>query len=412
MSSPRIGLLLGAESLLGRRSGVGRMTLQIARSARSDPGIAGLRLMLGGQPSGPDLLDGIRDEPEDHGPDSASRRLRAIVASALAALPVVPAVRASWVRRGMNRASRALSAVTGGPVVYHEPNMIAQPFDGVTVLTVNDLSWALPDKLHPASRTAWIERRLPQSLAQATRLVAISEFTAREMVAQLGIRRERIDVVPLAPSPLFRTLAEAETAPVLARHGLHARRFVLSVSTVEPRKNFDRLLTAHAMLPLATRSAYPLVIAGGRGWGEALSGTVPARALADGHLRLLGHVPDADLVALYGRAAAFAYPSLYEGFGLPILEAMACGAPVITAGTTASAETAGDAALLVDPLDVAAIASALAATIEDATLAARLSAAGLARARGFTWERTVAALLATWRRALGIGSANPSGGMA
>ncbi len=401
MSSPRIGVLLGAESLLGRRSGVGRMTLQIARTVRRDPRIGGLLLMLKGQASGPELLDSLGDEPEGPGPADGARRLRATAASAVAAMPVVPELRGRWVRRGMNRSAATLSGMIGGPVVYHEPNMIAQPFDGVTVLTVNDLSWALPERLHPASRTAWIERRLPRSLAQATRLVAISDFTAREMVAHLGIPRDRIDVVPLAPSELFRPLPDAEADPVLARHGLTARRFVLSVSTLEPRKNFDRLLAAHATLPAATRAAYPLVIAGGRGWGEALSGAMAARALAEGHLRLLGHVADADLVALYGRAAAFAYPSLYEGFGLPILEAMACGAPVITAATTASAETAADAALLVDPVDVAAIATALAEVIEDEFLAARLSAAGLARAGGFTWERTTAALLATWRRALG-----------
>ncbi len=406
MGNPRIGVLLGAESLLGPRSGVGRMTLQIARTVRRDPQI-GLMLMCKGQASGPDLLDSLDDGYSGEQGAGDARRLRTKAAAAAAALPIVPAVRARWIRRGMNKAAATLAAANGGPVVYHEPNLIAQPFDGVTVLTVNDLSWALPDQLHPASRTAWIKRRLPRSLAQAARLVAISDFTAREMVARLGIPGDRIDVVPLAPSRLFRPLPDEAADLVLARFGLQPRRFILSVSTLEPRKNFDRLLAAHAMLPAATRSAYPLVIAGGRGWGEALAGKMAAQALAVGHLRLLGHVADADLVALYGRAAVFAYPSLYEGFGLPILEAMACGAPVVTASTTASAETAGDAARLVDPLDVPAIAAALAETIEDASLAARLSSAGLARADGFTWERTTAALLATWRRALGTGPGEP-----
>ena len=278
--------------------------------------------------------------------------------------------------------------------------MIARPFDGVSVVTVNDLSWRFADGLHPAHRVAWIERRLPRSLAQAARLVAISEFTAREMVAHLGVDRRRIDVVPLAPSPLFRPMPPAETGAALARCGLTGRGFVLSVSTLEPRKNFDRLLAAHARLPATVRVRHPLVIAGGRGWGQALTGATAERAAREGSLRLLGHVSDAELAALYTGCTVFAYPSLSEGFGLPVLEAMACGAPVVASGTTATGETAGDAALLIDPFNEKEIAQALARAIEDEALAARLRATGLARAAGFTWERTAAALIATWRRAL------------
>ncbi|MBV9653414.1 MAG: glycosyltransferase family 4 protein [Acetobacteraceae bacterium] len=403
MSRTPIGVLLGAESLLGRRSGVGRMTLQIAQATRRDPDIAGLMLSFAGQAADPAFLDAIEDVAGGHDRAGLGERLRRWASHTLAAMPVVPAVRARSVRRHMNAAARELSARIGGPVVYHEPNMIAQPFDGVSVVTVNDLSWMLPDRLHPGSRMSWIERRLPRSLAQATRLVAISEFTAREMVSRLGVGRERIDVVPLAPSAEFRPVPDGVADPVLARHGLRARRFVLSVSTLEPRKNFDRLLAAHASLSARTRTAFPLVIAGGRGWGEALRGKVATDALAAGHLKLLGHVTDADLVTLYSRAAVFAYPSLYEGFGLPILEAMACGAPVITSSTTASAETAGGAAVLVDPMDTQSIARALQAMVEDHGLSARFAAVGRDHARHFTWGRTLSALAGSWRNALGVG---------
>jgi glycosyltransferase involved in cell wall biosynthesis len=175
---------------------------------------------------------------------------------------------------------------------------------------------------------------------------------------------------------------------------------VLAVSTIEPRKNFDRLLAAHARLPDAVRSRTPLVIAGGLGWGRTLDDDRASSARRDGSLRLLGHVPDAELVALYARATVVAYPSLYEGFGLPVLEAMACGAPVVTADATALRDTAGDAALLVDPLDTEAIAAALRRVLEDGELATELHMRGRARAARFTWERMAAGMIESWRTAL------------
>jgi alpha-1,3-rhamnosyl/mannosyltransferase len=278
--------------------------------------------------------------------------------------------------------------------------MIARPFDGATVVMVHDLSWRAHPALHAPEKVSWIERRLPATLRQATRFVSVSDFTARTMVTELGIDRARIDVVSPGVSPMFRPMDARDAASVLARHRLADRSYVLAVSTIEPRKNFDRLLAAHARLPLVLRARTPLVIAGGRGWGRALDDDLAARAQRDGSLRLLGHVPDADLVALYARAAVVAYPSLYEGFGLPVVEAMACGAPVVTSGSTALRDTAGDAALLVDPLDTDAIAVALRRALEDDELAAGLRARGLAHAARFTWDRTATGMIESWRTAL------------
>jgi glycosyltransferase involved in cell wall biosynthesis len=402
MTGQRLGLLLGADSLLGRRSGVGRMTLQIARTLRDHPAIGALSLMAGNRVETAEWLDTLGDEHEALTPSARASRASGLKAR-IAGVPGLARLRSVSVRRRMNEAAKALGYRVGEPVVYHETNMIARPFDGVSVVTVNDLSFRFPDSLHPPNRVAWIERRLPASLAQATRLVAISEFTAREMVAHLGVERQRIDVVPLAPSEIFRPIPRDEAAPVLAARGLTSGGFVLSVSTLEPRKNFDRLLAAHAQLPGSLRARFPLVIAGGRGWGEALAGTEAEQALRAGTLRLLGHVSDGELAALYSSCAVFAYPSLYEGFGLPVIEAMASGAPVVASRTTATGETAGDAALLIDPFTESEIADALARTIEDAALATRLRQSGFARARAFTWPRTVEVLLATWRRALAGG---------
>lgn len=392
MSPTPLSVLLGADSLPGRRSGVGRMTEQIARSLRGHPEIGALRLLVGARIFPPDFLDALDGAS---GPDASDRGGRG-VRERLGRVPGAAALHAAWQRNRLDAAARALPA----PVVYHEPNLIARPFGGVTVLTINDLSWRARAEFHPGPRTAWIERRLPGSIAQARRFVAISAFTAGEMVRGLGIARDRIDVVPLAPSPAFRPLPAGEAAPTLARFGLAPGGFVLSVSTLEPRKNFDRLLAAHARLPDALRTRHPLTVAGGPGWGAVLEGTAADRATRAGHLRLLGHVADEELAALYSHCAVFAFPSLYEGFGLPVIEAMACGAPVVASATTATGETAGDAALLVDPLDEAAIATALRTMLEDPSAAAGYRALGLARARDFTWDITTARLIGSWRRAL------------
>lgn len=377
----------------GPRSGVGRVTVELARALRGAPGVAELGLLVGGTVAPVDALDAM--------PRAATWRSAAAPVRALAGrCPSVVAWHAARLRQRLEDAAQAMARRIDASIVYHAPNLIARPFAGPTVVTVHDLSWRVCPDWHPAARVRWIEQRLPATLRQASRFVCVSAHTARCVEAELGIDRARIDVVAPGVSPLFRPMRAADAAPVLARYGLHDRRYVLAVSTVEPRKNLDRLLAAHGKLPMALRYRVPLVVAGGRGWGAALTDRHAMRARRDGGLRLLGHVPDTDLVSLYGRASVVAYPSLHEGFGLPVLEAMACGAPVVTSVATALPETAGGAAVLVNPLDVDAIAGALRCVLEDDDVAAGLGVRGLARAARFTWDRTAKGMVASWRAAL------------
>jgi len=409
-ATPTFGVLLGADGMTGRRSGIGRMTLEIARTLRDaslqglslqspslcNPArLADIALLIGEKVAPADLLGSITEAP-DAAPSTVLTQIRAIARRC----PSVVTLHTWRLRHRLNHAARVMARRIGGGVVYHETNLIARPFDGTTIVTVHDLSWRANPALHPPERVNWIERRLPATLRQATRFVSVSEFTARTMVTELGIDRARIDVVPPGVSAMFRPMQADDAAPVLARHRLADQAYILAVSTLEPRKNFDRLLAAHARLPATLRARTPLVIAGGRGWGSTLDDDDAAQAQRDGALRLLGHVPDADLVALYARAAVVAYPSLYEGFGLPVLEAMACAAPVVTSGTTALCDTAGDAALLVDPLDTDAIAAALRRVLEDFDLAALLRTCGPAHAARFTWDQMATGMIESWRTAL------------
>ena len=220
------------------------------------------------------------------------------------------------------------------------------------------------------------------------------------MSRELGIQPARIRVVREAASARFRPCSRTEAEPVLRQYGLEDQSYIFSVSTLEPRKNFDGLLAAYRRLPSCLRACTPLVIAGGAGWGRVL-GNAEA-ALASGELRLLGYVPDEQLVALLARSAAFAFVSFYEGFGLPVVEAMASGAAVLASATTATGETAGNGALRVDPHDHDAIRDGLRLLIEDPAARLRWQQAGLARAAEFSWERSFADLLGVWREAQGL----------
>ena len=372
------------------------MTLEIARAARASAEIDHTALLLAGGLERVERLDQLVD------PIAFNHSLSRVPVPWKVALGRVPGVQ--LIRQvkhgGMNRKVRLMARECHGRLVYHEPNMIAQPVALPTVVTINDLSWHHEPSWHPAERLRWIDRNLQRTLRQASRFVAISHFTKDAVVRELGVAAERIDVVPLAPAEEFRPFTAAEAADTLARYELSDQGYVLSISTLEPRKNFDRLLAAHLGLPAALRRRAPLVIAGGKGWGEVLARPEADAALQDGTVRLLGHVSDADLVALCARAAVFAYVSLYEGFGLPVVEAMAAASPVLASSTTAVGELAAGAALLVDPQDETAIRDGLRRLIEDRDLAEQLQQAGLARAAEYTWQRTIESLLLSWRQTL------------
>ncbi|HLY27042.1 MAG TPA: glycosyltransferase family 1 protein, partial [Aggregatilineales bacterium] len=181
---------------------------------------------------------------------------------------------------------------------------------------------------------------------------------------------------------------------VRARYGLGQRPFILAVGTLQPRKNYARLIRAFAQIGEADLA---LVIAGGRGWlYDEIFAEVQRLGLGP-RVIFPGFVADQDLPALYSAAAVLAYPSIYEGFGLPILEAFACGTPVVSSNASCLPEVAGDAALLIDPTDVAALAEALTRALTDTALRAQLTAAGLARAQQFTWQAAAQQLLAEYR---------------
>lgn len=225
-------------------------------------------------------------------------------------------------------------------------------------------------------------------------------FSRREIAAHFALPLERIRAIPLAADAAFRPHAQAELAAPLQALGLQTDAYCLCVSTIEPRKNIDVLLTAYAALPAAVRARYPLVIAGHSGWSsEALHARMRSAEQA-GWLRYLGYVPQDGLPALVAGARLFVFPSFYEGFGLPVLEAMASGTPVICASASSLPEVAADAAMLFDPADVSALTLALARGIDDSDWREAARQTGLQRAAQFSWQRCAVATADAYRDVL------------
>ncbi|MGC8875397.1 MAG: glycosyltransferase family 4 protein, partial [Chloroflexia bacterium] len=227
----------------------------------------------------------------------------------------------------------------------------------------------------------------------ATRVIAVSQATRDDLIRHYRTVPDRVHVVHHGVSPRFRP---TQDPGVRARYGLPERYF-LYLGTLQPRKNLERLLAAYARLPAG---APAFVLAGGRGWYfERIARAVAAHNLGE-RVLFPGYIADADLPAVLSGAVAFVYPSLYEGFGMPLLEAMACGTPVIASRSSSLPEVVGDAGLLVDPLSVEALQEALQRILEDEPLREALRARGLERARLFTWERCAHETLGVLEKAL------------
>ncbi|MDW8234299.1 MAG: glycosyltransferase family 1 protein [Roseiflexaceae bacterium] len=309
-----------------------------------------------------------------------------------------------WARLSIVEMGLELRAATRFVEVFHATDQLPYaPPGAATVLTFHDLTTRRFPEMHVAENAALHAAKERFARDRADRIIAVSEATRRDIVSELGIPPERISVVYEAADARFRPHTPDETRSILSRYDLAHGRYVLSVGTLEPRKNYIRLLEAYAALraryDACRRMLPPLVIAGGYGWKYDAILAAPERVGVAGLVRFLGRVPDEDLPALVAGARVFVYPSLYEGFGLPPLEALASGTPVVVANTSSLPEVVGDAGLYCDPYRVDDIARQIAALLECEDLAQRLRRTGLERAKQFSWERAARETLAVYAQA-------------
>jgi glycosyltransferase involved in cell wall biosynthesis len=294
---------------------------------------------------------------------------------------------------------------TGRAELFHGPSFTLPPSLAPSLLTVHDLSFLrYPQGAHPAL-LAWLTKAVPRSLDRSHHVLADSESTRADLIELMQVPAHRIAVVGAGVEERFQPVTDPKTlAEIRTRYRL-PDRFILSVSTLEPRKNFTGLIAAYDSLATAAGKSsvadLHLVIAGGKGWLYDDIFAAAKASPAQDRIHFAGYVADEDLPAVYSLATLFAFPSHYEGFGIPVLESMACGTPVVCANNSSLPEVAGDAALLIEATDTEALADAMWQLLADTSLRERLVLKGYDQAKRFTWEKAARRLLNVYRQVAG-----------
>ncbi len=369
-------VILSVESLSQQLTGVGRYTWELARRLPSYLSTDQLRFHHQQRwLAAPEML---LDQPVEK--VFASQRLPLAVRNARRLC-----LRGSWRKqcRGW---------------IFHGPNFFLPPYADNGVITLHDLSVLRFPEQHPRERVRQYARGFQESMDRARQVIAVSEATRQEAIALLGINADKITVTHLAASEEYHPRTPEQTQSVLSAYGLTHGKYTLCVATVEPRKNIHVLIKAYALLPAALRRHYPLVLVGCQGWLSA-----PIRRQIDAHqsegwLNYLDFVPQAHLPEIYAGARSFAYLSNYEGFGLPVLEAMTSGVPVVASNRSAVPEVTQGQALHVETDDIDAVAHALQKSLDDEVWRHEIIRAGLAVSTGYSWDNCIQRTIAVYQK--------------
>jgi len=368
-------VILSVDLITPPITGIGRYALELARNLSQLPENIDLRYFYFGRWISQQQLDALAQPGS--GIQSAKKSWRSRLATNRTAVYAYSKLMPMWSGLQLRHEHDA---------VFHSPNYFLPPFPGRSIATVHDLSHVWFPKFHPTARRELLARDLPKTLERANFLITDAESVRQEIIAHFGWPEDKIAAIPLGVDPCYHPRTDAQLFASLSQWGLSPGGYSLYVGTIEPRKNLIRLITAYEMLPEKLRLQWPLVLAGSRGWHSDDIHHKMTKAANAGWLRYLDYVPQSELPALYAGARLFAFPSLYEGFGLPPLEAMASGVPVITSNTSSLPEVVGNAAITIKPEDTQAINTALHQALEDEIWREKSASAGLLRAAQLTWK--------------------------
>jgi len=285
--------------------------------------------------------------------------------------------------------------------IFHNPDHVLPilPVKAKKIITVHDLSFYKFPGTFPFMKRNYKRVLTPRSVRLADKIIAVSSSTKEDIVELFGIDRKKIEVVHIGVSEEFTKIEDADALERSRKKLGLPEKFVLYLGTIEKRKNLERLIDAFVLASRRGGFPHKLVIAGKKGWlYKGLLKKIDDNGLKDGVI-LASDIKQSDLPILYNLAELFIYPSIYEGFGLPVLEAMACGTPVITSNTSSLPEVAGDAAVLVDPYNIEEIAHNISKLLYDKELCKTMSGKGIERAKSFTWERCARNTVEVYKKA-------------
>lgn len=282
--------------------------------------------------------------------------------------------------------------------IYHGPNFYLPPRVSRCVVTFHDLSVFTLPQCHPPERVRFMRKELLQTLKRAEVFLTDSDYTRRELIDYFNLPEQKVFTAKLACGDEFKPYAESEISSVLSKYKLSYKKYTLFTGSIEPRKNITTLLDAYERLPLTLRQQIPLVISGFKGWNSEQLHQRFDKGEREGWLRYLGFTVSAELPALFSGAVSFLFPSLYEGFGLPVLEALASGTPVVCSNSSSLPEVAGQNALMCDAMDVETLTRLIQRSLDDTEWQKQASKDGLVHVKQFSWERCAAETIMAYKQ--------------
>jgi glycosyltransferase involved in cell wall biosynthesis len=384
-------LVFGAETISGRLTGIGHYSKELLKAFVASGAFERIDCFTGSRfVEAEAFLAGLEATETASQPPAAWKHA---LITKMQQFPLSYTLRSA--RR--NQAFRKLRAANKSNLIYHEPAFILKPFAGKKIASVHDLSHKHYPEFHPKGRVAFIEKNLKRTLRDADHIVTVSAFVRDELIELYAVPPENISVVYNGSRSLFRPRNTDECRHTLDTHGLSYGDYILCVATLEPRKNLIPLIKAYLTLREQGKANKPLVLVGVRGWNSELD-TELNDALRKGYVRMPGYLDDDALAHIYSGADGLCFPSIYEGFGLPVVEAMASGVPVLTSENSSMAEIAGGHAILTNPHSIDDMAAGLDSLLHEEETRTRCIAGGLEQAKQFNWQQAADQLIALYQK--------------
>lgn len=283
--------------------------------------------------------------------------------------------------------------------IFHGTNFFTPKFNGVKITTFHDLTPFKWESCNTPERISFLKKELLHTIKSADYLVTDSEYVRQEIMDYFSYPSEKIITIPLAAADVFHPRPQQELNAILIKYGLKYKRFTFFAGTIEPRKNILTLLNAYQKMPISQRQEKPLILAGYKGWCSESIHQAMSKGQSEGWIKYLGFVPAEELPLLYSAASVFVFPSLYEGFGLPVLEAMQSGVPVVCSNSSSLPEVSGGVALMSDPEDVDALYMNIEKALNDQEWRDKAIVQGIEHSKQYSWTRCAVETIELYRRA-------------